>query len=216
MGCDSQKVRLMNLINQGNGSSLNKEEAWEKFVKGEEAAFGKVFKAYYKEMYGYGLKICDEPELVKDCIQDLFRIIWKRRSNLDHINSPNVYLFVSLRRKVLKKSTSDKKKDVDLNEVDDSDVMYFGKEELIIQNEAKIKKKEKLQEALNQLSSRKKEVIYLRFYNGMSYGEIEQILSINRQSVRNHVYRAMETLRSLLDKKIMRRVVSLLIVLLFV
>lgn len=161
-------------------------------------------------MFGYGVKLCNQPELVKDCIQELFRNIWERRENLTHIESPNVYLFVSLRRKILKK-TKARRKSEDLEEVDEDDLIQFGKEELIIKDEVKFQQKKELQQALNQLSDRQKEVIYLHYYNGMSYGEIEKILSINRQSVRNHMYQAMETLRSLLDTEIMKLVISLLI-----
>lgn len=191
-------------------------EAWDRFVLGDEKYFKKVFKLYFPLMYGYGVKICDQPELVKDCIQELFRNIWERRDELTHVESPNVYLYVSLRRKILQKIKSQRKCDRNLNEVDEETFIYFGKEELIIKDEIRYQQKKELQRALNQLSNRQKEVIYLHFYNGMSYGEIEQILMINRQSVRNHMYRAMETLRSLLSNEIMKLVISLFLSFLFV
>ncbi len=194
--------------------SITKSEAWERFVEGDETAFEQVFKAHYQSMYGYALKLCGRSELVKDCIQELFRSIWERRNKLGHIESPNVYLFVSLRRKVMKRLKSKRKTEADPEDAPQEEIQ-FGKEDLIIRDEVKFQKKEELQQALNQLSKRQKEVVYLHFYNGMSYGEIEQILSINRQSVRNHMYRAMETLRSLLDTEIMKLVVSLLITVLF-
>ena len=49
----------------------------------------------------------------------------------------------------------------------------------------------------------------------MSYSEIEEILSINRQSVRNHMYRAMRNLRAVLTIDVMRLVISLMISVLF-
>lgn len=192
------------------GSKEN-TEIWNQFIHGDESCFKALFDLYYKPMYGYGVKLCDQPELVKDCIQELFRNIWERRDELSHIESPNVYLFVSLRRKILKRIKAYRKTDPDLEEVDETDFIQFDKEELIIRDEVKFQQKKKLQQALNQLSDRQKEIIYLHYYNGMSYGEIEQILSINRQSVRNHIYRAMETLRSLLDTEIMKLVISLFI-----
>jgi len=194
--------------------SVTKIEAWERFVEGDEAAFKQLFKTHYQSMYGYALKLCGKPALVKDCIQELFRNIWERRDELDHIESPNVYLFVSLRRKVIKRLKAKRKKERDPENAP-QDEIQFGREDLIIRDEVKFQKKKELQQALNQLSKRQKEVVYLHFYNGMSYGEIEQILSINRQSVRNHMYRAMETLRTLLDTEIMKLVVSLLITMLF-
>lgn len=193
-----------------DGSKEN-TEIWNQFIHGDESCFKALFDCYYKPMYGYGLKLCDRPELVKDCIQELFRNIWERRDELTHIESPNVYLFVSLRRKILKRIKAYRKTSQDLEEVNDSAFIQFDKEELIIRDEVKFQQKKKLQQALNQLSDRQREVIYLHYYNGMSYGEIEQILSINRQSVRNHIYRAMETLRSLLDTEIMKLVISLFI-----
>lgn len=192
--------------------SIDKEEAWQKFVDGDESCFKQVFQAYFKDLYGYGIKLSRRPELVKDCIQELFRSIWERRENLLHIESPNVYLFVSLRRKILKKVKKRRKTDGDLDKIDETGFIQFAKEDLIIRDEVKLQQKEQISAALNQLSDRQKEVVYLHFYNGMSYGEIESILSINRQSVRNHMYRAMETLRSLLDTKIMKLVVSFLII----
>lgn len=191
--------------------SKEKTEIWNQFIHGDESCFKALFDCYYKPMYGYGVKLCDRPELVKDCIQELFRNIWERRDELTHIESPNVYLFVSMRRKILKRIKAYRKTDQDLEEVNDSAFIQFDKEELIIRDEVKFQQKKKLQQALNQLSDRQREVIYLHYYNGMSYGEIEQILSINRQSVRNHIYRAMETLRSLLDTEIMKLVISLFI-----
>jgi RNA polymerase sigma factor (sigma-70 family) len=82
-------------------------------------------------------------------------------------------------------------------------------------NTHSVPSKEELKKALNQLSNRQKEVIYLHFYNGMSYSEIEDILAINRQSVRNHMYRGMETLRSVLHPDVMRLVITITIFVLF-
>src|SRR5699024_7965890 len=91
------------------------KEPWEEVVQGNDAAFENVFNAHYKSMYGYGLKLCNRSALVKDCIQDLWMDIWERRTELHHVRSPNVYLFVSLRRKILKKLTHLRK----LNGLDD-------------------------------------------------------------------------------------------------
>src|SRR5690625_7032263 len=42
-----------------------------------------------------------------------------------------------------------------------------------------------LQQALNQLTPRQKEVIYLRFYHGLTNPEISGVMDINDQCVRN-------------------------------
>ncbi|MCW9706080.1 RNA polymerase sigma factor [Fodinibius salsisoli] len=198
-------------MDSNKGKMGNGDAVWDRFVQGDESCFRRLFKIHFDSMYGYGIKLCSRPELVRDCIQELFKTLWERRDELEHIESPNVYLFVSLRRKIITRQKAQRKLDGDLEEVDEGKFTQFAREEIIIKDEVKFQQKEELKKALNQLSDRQKEVIFLHFYNGMSYREIEQILSINRQSVRNHIYRGMETLRSILDTEIMKLVISLLV-----
>lgn len=195
--------------------SLDRKDIWKNFVDGDASSFKPLFESYFEEMYGYGIKLCNKRSLVKDCIQELFKTVWERRNELDHIDSPNVYLFVSLRRKILHKVKKESRARGDLSEVEEDTFLGFSVEEIIVTDEVKHQNKRELQKALNQLSDRQKEVVYLHYYNGMSYGEIEEILSINRQSVRNHMYRAMQTLRTLLDNEIMKLVISMLIIFCF-
>lgn len=208
---DKSDPELEAEIQDRKEQSRNREEKrWQNFItEGSEASFQEVFEYYYQPLYGYGLKLCNHSEVVKDSIHDLFKNIWERRDSLTHIRSPRVYLFVSLRRKVRKTMKKQRSNTSDLTEIREEETIYFGREEIIIRDEVKFQQKKKLRQALNQLSDRQKEVIYLHYYNGLSYREIEEILSIKRQSVRNHIYRAMEALRSQLDIEIMKLVSSL-------
>lgn len=189
--------------------SLERQDIWENFIHGNSSSFKPLFESYFDEMFGYGLKLCDKPSVVKDCIQEIFKTVWERRKDLDHIHSPNVYLFVSLRREILRSIRKENKLRGDMSEIDEDYFLGFGMEEIIITDEVKYHNKKELQNALNQLTPRQKEVIFLHYYNGMSYEEITQIMSISRQSVRNCMYRGMETMRALLNNKIMKLVISL-------
>lgn len=200
---------------EGKYKAEQSADIWKRFVSGDASCFGKIFTNYYKQMYGYGLKLGNRPEVVEDSIQELFQTIWERRGALAHIDSPNVYLFVSLRRSILKKLKQYDKFEGTLDEISESMVIRFGIEEIIIKDESGKQQKKALHKALNQLTNRQKEVLYLHFYNGMSYTEIEQILSINRQSVRNYMYRAMETLRTILDTEVMKLVITLMLSFMF-
>lgn len=184
-------------------------DIWDDYVSGDFKKFPNLFHGYYSGLYGYGLKLCRDPDLVKDAIQNLFVALWERRYELDHITSPNTYLYVSLRRNILRVQNKQNKKTFINDELKNELQIEFGPEDLVIKSEKIKEQKKELQEALNQLSNRQKEVLYLHYYNGMSFGEIEEILSINRQSVRNHMYRAMETLRAVLDIDIMRLVICI-------
>jgi RNA polymerase sigma factor (sigma-70 family) len=69
-------------------------------------------------------------------------------------------------------------------------------ESLRIETEENKDKIIRLNNLLNQLPPKQKEVIYLKFYKGLSNEQISQILNINYQSVKNHVYRSIVMLRS--------------------
>jgi RNA polymerase sigma factor (sigma-70 family) len=49
---------------------------------------------------------------------------------------------------------------------------------------------------LNNLSRRQREVIYLRYYDDLTYEEISQVMGLNYQSVMNHLHKALKALRS--------------------
>lgn len=188
---------------------------WEHFVSGDSASFEPLFRAFYQGLYGYGLKLCRDSQMVEDAIQDLFEGLWRKRDKLSHITSPNVYLYVSLRRSLLRSVKKASQFD-DLDDVESKDwPIEFNSEDVIVRKEISSQQKEELHRALNQLTNQQKEVLFLHYYNGMSYEEIEEILSINRQSVRNQMYRTMQVLRTVLKMDIMRLVISILFCLSF-
>lgn len=59
----------------------------------------------------------------------------------------------------------------------------------------------KLQQNINNLPSRQKEIIYLKFEEEMEYPEIAFILNISVESARKLLYRALVTLRKTIDPK---------------
>ena len=60
-------------------------------------------------------------------------------------------------------------------------------EELIISQEITEEKAAKLKKAFEALSSRQREIIYLKFYQGLDYEQIAEITGINYQSLRNTI-----------------------------
>ena len=60
---------------------------------------------------------------------------------------------------------------------------------------------QKLQQVCKDLTQREREVLFLKYYEGMSYSEIEQILGLEYQTVRNYMYRAIERLRKIFEEE---------------
>ncbi|MFH5833333.1 RNA polymerase sigma factor [Halalkalibaculum sp. DA3122] len=190
---------------------------WELFLNGNLDAWEQIFTLYYEDLYGYGLKLSGRPELTKDCIHELFVVLWDRREHLSEVDSTKAYLLASLRRSLLKKIKKRRKYFEEQEEpLESIPKIQFSPEVILIKDEVKAEKLKALYKALDDLPSRQKEVLYLKYFNGMSYDEIEDILSIKYQSIKNHIYRAISNLREIMGDDITKIAISLLPLLLFV
>lgn len=184
----------------------NLDFLWNSFLKGDDKSFSLIYQQHIDGLFLYGSKLCTDRELVRDCIQEIFVDLFLKRKKMSReIVNLKSYLFVSLRNVVLKKAEKTRKLE-SIGETEDENGGPFKTEysfldkyiELEISNEIK----EKLQSNINNLPSRQKEIIYLKFEEEMDYPEIARILKISVESARKLLYRALLTLRKTVDPSI--------------
>jgi RNA polymerase sigma factor (sigma-70 family) len=175
-------------------SSSVEAEYWEGFRQGDERAFSMLYKTYYPDLYRYGLKITRDEQATEDYIQDFFYKLWKSRRGLSAVNSVKAYLFKSFRRVVLDHQKGRKRREQIDAAAADADIM-FSSEDILIGEQTSLERVRNLQKALNALTNRQREIIYLRFYDNLSYDQIEEVLSINNQTIRNSVSESIKALR---------------------
>ncbi len=154
-----------------------------------------LYDQYIVEMHRYGMIITQDTDKVKDCIQDLFISLWTSRDSLTIPSSGKAYLMASLRRRIFDKggkvlSLTDDMTNVEENSrfTEDHEAKWIEMEDVAIQNQ-------KLEAAMNRLSERQREIIYMKFQQEMEYEEIGKIMDLNYQSARNLVNRALTALR---------------------
>ena len=68
-------------------------------------------------------------------------------------------------------------------------------EQLTIDKEMDDERKQKFQLALQNISSRQREVIYLRYFEDKDYDEICEIMGISYQGARNMLFKALKSLK---------------------
>lgn len=188
------------------------EELWEQLKEGHKQSLRTLFLRYYDSLFRYGLSVCSKEELIEDCLQELFYQLWKGRNDLSVVQNVKGYVWISFRRKLM--SQLKKKNDADNKSVHFKANMkqVMSKENAIINAEIRNKTHEKLQQMVSDLSEREREVVFLKYYEGMSYSEIEQILNLEYQTVRNYMYRAINRLRETLKEEDIKIVLSILII----
>jgi len=169
---------------------------WQRFRQGDEEAFTLLYQRYVRVLYSYGKKLITDDAVIEDLVQDLFIDLWQSRARLADAESPRFYLFRSLRRRIHRAGNGRFNERWDIID-EDLHPVALPKETEIIESEQTQKQKDDLDAWLKSLPGRQYEVMMLRFYQDFSYSQISQLLTINEQSVRNLVQRAVSRLRQL-------------------
>lgn len=171
---------------------------WKAFKQGDQAAFSLLYQRYVRVLFSYGKKLGADEQAVEDAIQDLFVDLWQSRSRLSDVESARFYLFRSLRRKIHVSIRPDQASAESWEAVDEwrLPTSPAWESEVINAERAQLQTAD-LQSQLKKLPLRQYEVLVLYYYHDFSYDQIAAILSINQQSVRNLLQRALHKLRQL-------------------
>ena len=174
---------------------------WEGLRNGEQKAIEALYRYNYQVLYSYAFKICRDKELCKDCIQELFVGLWEKRTQLSKVSKVRPYLLQSMWHLVIKKlKKANKNLHLDENAHYNIDVV-FSRESILISDQLEKEKSKSLYEALNGLSKRQKQIIFMQYYEGLTIDEIQQITELKYQSIKNLTHRAMLSMREYLKIK---------------
>ena len=185
------------------GGDISTKLIWDKMKSGDEKSLSEIFTLYYTDIYKYGIKIFDMPDLVKDSIQDVFMRIWEKRETIGDVQNPKAYLISSVRRKLFAN------KEIRADEISDELLKNEGKQnfsfstnEFIEIEEISQQIRNSLVAAINNLPERQRELVFLRFYYNLKYLEIAKIMEVNEQTVRNMMQRTLSNLRTKIDRNL--------------
>jgi RNA polymerase sigma factor (sigma-70 family) len=163
-------------------TALSDIELWSAFKGGDREAFSVLFRRFYPLLFQYGGKISRSTEVLEDAIQELFLELWQNPTS-HSLRSVKAYLLQALKFKLYKNFRQRTFRTV--NEMDGSLPFELSQDTLMVNKEVNNEQTRKLYEALEQLSPRQREVIYLKIYKGLSYEEVSEVMEINYQVVRN-------------------------------
>ena len=179
---------------------MSPQSLWNAFREGNEQAFTAIFEEQYDALYNYGMKLVRDEELVRDSMQELFQKLWERRASLEAVEIIKPYLFKVLRNRIsdnLKMASRRSARQQAYHEEETFDVMYSPEDFLLVE-QFNSDQNAQLLAVLNQLPRRQREVLYLKYFDELSYEKISEVMNLTAQSVRNLVYRAISALKELL------------------
>jgi RNA polymerase sigma factor (sigma-70 family) len=181
-------------MEQGNRDDRMK---WDRFRKGDDQALAEIYAEYAGSLYVYGQKLTGNRVLVEDALHDLFIDLIRNRRTIGQTTNIQFYLLKAFRRKLTRQLKKEYRyADGQITE-SRFDIRYSVEEELI-GKETSDQNIRDLAAAIEKLSPRQKEAIYLRFQKELDYPEIAGILGMGTEASRNLIYRAVKSLRETL------------------
>jgi RNA polymerase sigma factor (sigma-70 family) len=178
-----------------SGQVNNENLLWESIRKGDKSALASLYDDFFQILYEYGMRFCMNRELVEDVIQELFIRLWEKRKTLIISGSVRSYLLVSVRNSVF-------------NAVKKEDKYAFADEPFFLVNyefdknnfheDLEESQVQALLEGLNKLTGRQKEILYLKFFQGLSQEEIANIMGITVKASYKLSSRALVSLKNLM------------------
>ena len=162
----------------------DESELLRQIALGSESAFRVLYLKYYEQLGAYIYQLSDSMEAADEIIQDAFLKIWTNRKALSEVKSFKAYLFVVSKNhalNALKKTLRERKYQQHYN-------VYYQE---VIASEMfdldSITHYKLLDEAIDQLPSRQKEVFLMSRHERMKYSQIATSLDLSAETVKKYL-----------------------------
>ncbi len=156
-------------------------------ANGDEAAFGQLFDRFADRVCRYAYTILRGSHLAEEVAQETMIAVWKGASKFAGRSKVSTWIFGIARNQayslVRKEIRTERVPDVSLVQPDPAPTIH---------------RQERVARALERLSDDHREVVFLTFYEGLSYGEIASILDIPTGTVKSRMFHAKKQLGEVL------------------
>lgn len=140
----------------------------------------------------------DNEDQVKDAVQDLFIKLWSNRKNIKLTSNIRYYLLASLKNQLVNVQVAqNRKRTVSLEEAAPFR-LDFSADSAYLHHEQNGQQARLLLDAMNQLTPRQKEIIYLRYFEELSYEQIAELMDTSLKGIYKLNYRALDALKEIL------------------
>ncbi|WP_316746472.1 RNA polymerase sigma-70 factor [Pedobacter gandavensis] len=163
----------------------------------DKKVFETFYKKYYRQLFVLAYRYVGNTEAAEEIVHDLFINIWNKASQFNIQYSMKSYLFrsiVNASLNFLKKEKNEAAKQrgyINLQQPEDPEEDRQKEEELLLK---------KLEEALELLPPKCKEVMYLSRFGKLKQQEIADQMNISLKTVKNHLTYGFQKLRLELGK----------------
>ena len=162
---------------------------------GDELAFRELYNRHWNRLYAFAFSWLKVSLTAEDVVQEVFLKLWIHRAQLGAVKNIEDYLFIICRNAVI-------------NLLEKDAARLRAGEQLLPEREdpllpdAALQLKEMrsiIQEAVEQLPPQQRQIFKMSREEGLTHEQIAHRLGIVKETVKNHLVRALNTLRKNCD-----------------
>ena len=168
--------------------------------KGNMVAFDTIYNKYCHKLHQFVFMYLKQEKDAEDIVQEVFIKIWQSREKIDIYASFESFLFTiayNSTMSLLRKRLSEAKSREYLKSLQQIEIA-----EKVIDEIQYKELNQKVQNLLNQLTPRQKEIYLLSRDEGYTHEEIAQKLNISESTVNNHLVKVLKFLKSHIDSSL--------------
>ena len=158
-----------------------------------------IYDENLEALYSYALHLGFEEQTSMDAIHDVFYKICIMNTTIFELSNLKSYLFRAVRNRLIDIKRVNKISD-DNFEIEESETnlpfqLNVTVEDEFIEKEDSEEIKRKVENLLNNLTDRQREIVFLRYIQEHSYEEIAEIMNMTIESSRNLISRSLTKLK---------------------
>lgn len=171
----------------------------ERLKEGDSKAFESVFRFWYEPLVHFAEEYISDLDSARNIVQDIFMKLWEKHELVDPDSNLKSYLYMATRNaslsylRHLKVESSYFEKTIKNNE--DLQLNYEALEELNLEQIDFSKLEKLIQDTIDSLPERCREVFLMSRYDEMKNKEIAEKLNISVKAVEANITRAITKLR---------------------
>ncbi|MDO5663878.1 MAG: RNA polymerase sigma factor [Bacteroidia bacterium] len=158
-----------------------------------------IYNHHIDELYAYAIHLGFDKNTVMDAIHDVFFRLCNNQSQLNSVTNIRAYLFGALKNTLLN-TIRNNKEYLSIEDFPMPENHYFNIkvsiEDYLINSEEEEKIRQLINNMLNSLTPRQREIVYLRYIEEYDYEEITHKMGIDINSCHKLMHKAMSTLRN--------------------
>jgi RNA polymerase sigma-70 factor (family 1) len=170
------------------------KDLFEAIAIGDKKAFDELFRGKYDLLCKFALSYVKQAEIAEEIVSELFVKLWLKRSGLDQISNPKVYLYVSVKNaslNALRKSGKTEMVNLDEQSAHELATPVQYSPETMLENK---QLQAKLDQAIANLPAQRQLIFAMVKQDGLKCREVAEILNLSVRTVEGQVYKAIRTI----------------------